>query len=86
MTPKVPSAVYLIPHHKMPKLKTQHAQHPSEIKAGAFYSNGKLGNAWSVRQIIDQSPNTKQHKDLVIFKTSVADSMDVLPEFWQWAA
>ena len=69
---------------------TQHAQHPSEIKAGAFYSNGKLGNAWSVRQIIDQSPNTKQHKDLVIFKTvagagAYATDMCRRDEFRLWA-
>lgn len=36
----------------------------SDIKLGRYYSNGKLGKDWSIRQIIDESPE----KDLIIFK------------------
>ncbi|RYZ86342.1 MAG: HPP domain-containing protein, partial [Moraxellaceae bacterium] len=41
------------------ELAKQHAEknitHPQEIIPGHFYSNGKLGNLWSVRQVLDQS-------------------------------
>ncbi|MBN2605921.1 MAG: HPP family protein [Thiotrichales bacterium] len=36
----------------------------ADIKLGRYYSNGKPGKDWSIRQIIDESPE----KDLIIFK------------------
>lgn len=76
-------------------LATQHAvrhsTHPEEIIAGRIYSNGKLGKGWSIRQVIDTSPNyTHPRKDKVIFKVLAGDgSFDtgicLRSEFKQWA-
>jgi CBS domain-containing membrane protein len=77
------------------ELAKQHAEknitHPDEIIAGHFYSNGKLGNLWSVRQVIDASAEQKSAaKDQVIYKVLAgADAYDTgicrRDEFRQWA-
>lgn len=46
----------------------KHAEHPSEIIEGKFYSNGKLGSLWSVRQVIDAANHPDPQKDMVIYK------------------
>ncbi|BCE03179.1 hypothetical protein TYM08_P3242 [Marinicellulosiphila megalodicopiae] len=42
--------------------------HPDEIIAGKIYSNGKLGNLWSVRQVVDAGFHQNPEKDRVIYK------------------
>jgi hypothetical protein len=44
------------------------ASAPFEIVLGAYYSNGKYGNDWSVRQIVDASDNNAEGSGLVIYK------------------
>lgn len=55
------------------ELAKQHAEknitHPADIAAGRFYSNGKLGNLWSVRVVIDAEENARADKDKIIYKT-----------------
>ena len=77
------------------ELAKQHAEknitHPDEIIAGHFYSNGKLGNLWSVRQVIDASGKQKNAaKDQVIYKVlagagSYETGICRRDEFQQWA-
>ena len=60
------------------ELATRHAelhqQHPSSVRSGACYSNGKLGRLWSVRQVIDEdSTQGNRRKDEVIYKTLAGD-------------
>ena len=42
---------------------------PDTLTLGAFYSNGKYGADWSVRQIVDESRSDEPDKDLIIYKT-----------------
>ena len=55
------------------ELAKQHAQtkieHPNIVKTGHYYSNGKIGNLWSVRQVIDGAVKNKATNDLIIYKT-----------------
>jgi CBS domain-containing membrane protein len=76
------------------ELAKQHAEknitHPKEIIAGHFYSNGKLGNLWSVRQVVDAATNQEPAKDKVIYKVLAGDgAYDTgicrRDEFRQWA-
>ena len=76
------------------ELAKRHAEknitHPTEIKAGKFYSNGKLGRLWSVRQIIDAPSAQRPHKDQVIYKVvagdqSYATNLCLRSEFKLWA-
>lgn len=78
------------------ELAKQHAEksivHPEEIIPGRFYSNGKIGKKWSVRQVVDasdQNDKASKRKD-VIYKV-VAGAGDyatgICPqeEFRLWA-
>lgn len=76
------------------ELAKQHAEknitHPEHIIAGHFYSNGKLGNLWSVRQVIDAAVTNDPIKDKVIYKVLAgAGAYDTgicrRDEFRQWA-
>jgi CBS domain-containing membrane protein len=55
------------------ELAKQHAEtqieHPSMVKTGHYYSNGKIGNLWSIRQIIDGDDKNRTSNDLIIYKT-----------------
>lgn len=60
------------------ELAKQHAEksviHPEEIVPGRFYSNGKIGKKWSVRQVVDASgPKDKTRKTEVIYKVVAGD-------------
>ncbi|VAW79257.1 hypothetical protein MNBD_GAMMA14-78 [hydrothermal vent metagenome] len=48
---------------------------PDTLTLGSFYSNGKYGADWSVRQIIDESRHDSPDKDLVIFKTVAGEGI-----------
>jgi CBS-domain-containing membrane protein len=76
------------------ELAKQHAEknitHPEQIIAGHFYSNGKLGNLWSVRQVVDAADNQNASKDQVIYKVvagagGYATGICLRAEFRQWA-
>lgn len=76
------------------ELAKQHAErnitHPREILAGHCYSNGKLGNLWSIRQVVDESEEPPPTKDKVIYKVLAgAGAYDtgicLRDEFRQWA-
>jgi len=63
----------------------------NEIKLGHYYTNGKHGNEWSVRQVIDEAPNPNPKNDLIIYRC--AEGLDygqsnscTRTEFAQWAA
>ncbi|MFT7413944.1 MAG: CBS domain-containing membrane protein [Methylophagaceae bacterium] len=45
-------------------------EHPNIIKIGHYYSNGKIGKMWSIRQIIDSDAIAKAKNDLIIYKTA----------------
>lgn len=75
------------------ELAKQHAEknitHPAEIIAGRFYSNGKLGNLWSIRQVVDASGG-EDRKDRVIYKVlagagAYETAICGRDEFRQWA-
>ncbi len=76
------------------ELAKQHAEknitHPADIIPGRFYSNGKLGTHWSVRQVLDAEENSSQDRDKIIYKTLAgAGAYDTglcrRDEFRQWA-
>ncbi|HSC68821.1 MAG TPA: HPP family protein [Cellvibrio sp.] len=76
------------------ELAKQHAEknitHPEQIIAGHFYSNGKLGNLWSVRQVVDAADNQNANKDQVIYKIvagagGYATGICLRSEFRQWS-
>lgn len=54
------------------ELAKQHAEkniiHPEQIIAGHFYSNGKLGKLWSVRQVVNAADNQNANNDQVTYK------------------
>ncbi len=63
---------------------------PDQLTLGGYYSNGKYGPEWSVRQIIDESRSDDPDKDLVIFKTVAGDGLRhtgfaTRREFARWA-
>lgn len=75
------------------ELAKQHAEknitHPEHIVAGHYYSNGKLGNLWSIRQVVDASGGDDR-KDRVIYKVLAGDGaydtgICSRDEFRQWA-
>lgn len=47
----------------------QNAAHPAEILPGHFYSNGRLGKHWGVRQVIDAAEAPGKLPEKVIYKT-----------------
>jgi CBS domain-containing membrane protein len=76
------------------ELAKQHAErnitHPREILAGRFYSNGKLGRPWSVRQVMEGAPGTSGLPDGVTYRVLAGDGMGTsgtcsVAEFRQWA-
>ena len=76
------------------ELAKQHAEksatHPAEILPGHYYSNGKLGRLWSIRQVIDQADIARADKDMVIYKVVAGNggyetALCLRDEFRQWA-
>ena len=54
------------------ELATGHADvphlRPEQIGLGACYSNGRYGDEWAVRQIVDESGESDPDRDYVVFK------------------
>jgi CBS domain-containing membrane protein len=76
------------------ELAKQHAAksatHPRDILPGHFYSNGKLGRLWSVREVIDQADIARPDKDMVTYKVvaghgAYETALCLRGEFRQWA-
>lgn len=77
------------------ELAKQHAElnvtHPAEIKLGNYYSNGKLGKQWSIRQVLDAADGEQlPSKDKVIYKIvagyqSYDTGICLKEEFRRWA-
>ncbi len=44
-----------------------------ELKLGHYYSNGKYGDQWSVRQIVDESGGPGDPEDALIYKVIAGD-------------
>jgi len=40
----------------------------ADIILGHYYSNDAFGEAWSIRQIVDESPHATPDKDMVVYK------------------
>jgi len=63
---------------------------PGELKPGHYYSNGKYGSEWSVRQIVDESGGPGGPENMLIYKVVAGDgrrSTGVVTrqEFANWA-
>ncbi len=63
---------------------------PDKLKLGGYYSNGRYGAEWSVRQIIDESRHEDPDKDLLIYKTVAGAGLRstgfaTRQEFARWA-
>lgn len=76
------------------ELAKQHAErnitHPREIIAGHYYSNGKLGSLWSVRQVTGTTASAEAPDGLVTYNVLAGDGMHRqgecrVGEFRQWA-
>ena len=69
----------------------RHRMTPDRIQLGRYYTNGRHGTEWSVRQIIDKSINTKPDKDMVIYRVVEGHGLHgasrcTRREFAYWAA
>jgi CBS domain-containing membrane protein len=61
-----------------------------QIKLGHYYSNGEYGSNWSVRQIVDESDNSRPGRDQIIYKVVAGKNRRSSgtisrEEFAQWA-
>ena len=75
-------------------LTLEHAETPTfstnQIVLGHYYTNGKHGAEWSVRQIIDESTSDDPKKDMVIYRVAEGQGLQsadscTRTEFAQWA-
>ncbi|WJW74886.1 HPP family protein [Thiohalobacter sp. IOR34] len=76
-------------------LALEHAERqrltPEQIRVGHFYTNGRHGAEWAVREVIDEDPHEDPEQDLVVYRTvegrglHSADSC-TRREFARWAA
>jgi CBS-domain-containing membrane protein len=63
---------------------------PGQIRAHRYYSNGRCGEGWSVRQVVDESPSKEVDEDLVIFEVVAGQGrrrrgVGTRAEFARWA-
>jgi CBS-domain-containing membrane protein len=75
-------------------LSLEHAETPTftakQIILGHYYTNGKHGAEWSVRQIIDESKSDDPKKDMVIYRVAEGQGLQsadscTRAEFAKWA-
>ena len=62
----------------------------AELILGHYYSNGRYGSEWSVRQIVDESPADNPASDMLIYKVLAGDGrrssgVATRDEFARWA-
>ncbi len=63
----------------------------TQIRVGAYYTNGKHGAEWSVRQVIDEAASDDPDKDMVIYQVVEGRGLHssdscTRREFAEWAA
>jgi CBS domain-containing membrane protein len=68
----------------------QRQLHPGQIVLGHYYSNDEGRNDWSVRQIVDESPNPDPEKDMVVYKVVAGaglrtSGVEARIDFARWA-
>lgn len=87
ITPKELEQLYLL------SLMNSEDEHLSvdDIKLGHYYTNGKFGKTWSVRQVIDEAPNPDPQNDLIIYRCAEGahygrSNSCTREEFAKWAA
>lgn len=59
----------LLIYELVAKARTQGQMQAADLRSGGYYSNGRYGAEWAVRQIIDESSETNPAKRKVIYKT-----------------
>ncbi|MHB8453573.1 MAG: HPP family protein [Acidiferrobacterales bacterium] len=64
---------------------------PSHVRLGHYYTNGKHGADWTVRQIIDEPDLSSRDKDMVVYRVVEGRGMRsahtcTRAEFAQWAS
>lgn len=67
-----------------------HRLEPWQVKLHHYYSNGRYGEDWSIRQVVDESQNVDPEKDLVIYKVVAGKDLrksgvSTRAEFARWA-
>ena len=50
------------------KKSQEYSMAPENLIVGGFYSNGKYGSDWEVRQIVEESGNKSKVDDIIIYK------------------
>ena len=76
------------------QLAAEHAKSahidPWQIRLHHYYSNGRYGEDWAIRQVVDESQTRDPDKDMVIYKTVAGKSgqrsgVCTRSEFARWA-
>jgi len=63
---------------------------PWQIRLHHYYSNGRYGEEWSIREVVDESPHSDAARDRVIFRTVAGrghreSGVSTRAEFAKWA-
>jgi CBS-domain-containing membrane protein len=63
---------------------------PWQVRLRHFYSNGRYGEDWAIREVVDESPHTDPEKDMVIYKAVAGrgrrrSGVCTRSEFARWA-
>ena len=75
-------------------LAAQHSKsarlEPWQVRLHHFYSNGRYGEDWSIREVVDESPHADAEKDMVIYKAVAGkgrrrSGVCTRSEFARWA-
>lgn len=68
----------------------RHRLEPWQVRLHHHYSNGRYGEDWSIREVVDESQNADPDKDLVIYKVVAGkdrrkSGVSTRAEFARWA-
>ena len=75
-------------------LAAQHSKRarmePWQVRLHHFYSNGRYGEDWAIREVVDESPHAEAEKDMVIYKATAGkgrrrSGVCTRSEFARWA-
>jgi CBS-domain-containing membrane protein len=69
--------------------KSEHLE-PWQVRLHHYYSNGRYGDDWAIRRVVDESQNVNPEKDLVIYKVMAGKNrrksgVSTRAEFARWA-
>lgn len=72
------------------KKSQDHSLAPKKLVTGGYYSNGKYGDEWAVRFIVEESANKNQADDVIIYKVVAgkgrrSSGYSSRKEFLRWA-